>query len=233
MPTDTHRLVLIVDADLDTRMLYRTALLPMGYEVDEAEDGREGFAKAFAGKPAFIITETRLAFVDGYELCQMLRTDEKTCNIRIIVLSGDAHPDQVGRAWAAGADGVLAKPCLPETLVNEIRRLAEPRLARRNLSSVIKAEIVRASSSRRSATQMHQRFDTSDPPLSPPSLQCPSCDQPLTYLRSHIGGVSKRHPEQWDYFLCPFCGPFEYRQRTRKLRRAEKAAAASRQIAKE
>jgi hypothetical protein len=42
----------------------------------------------------------------------------------------------------------------------------------------------------------------------------------LTYERSHIGGVSERNSEQWDYYECPSgCGTFQYRQRTRKLRR--------------
>jgi hypothetical protein len=36
---------------------------------------------------------------------------------------------------------------------------------------------------------------------------------------SCIGGVNARHPEQWDYFICAACGAFQYRQRTRKLRR--------------
>jgi hypothetical protein len=34
-------------------------------------------------------------------------------------------------------------------------------------------------------------------------LVCPSCDRPLRYRRSHIGGVSTRYPEQWDEFVCP------------------------------
>ena len=65
----------------------------------------------------------------------------------------------------------------------------------------------------------HARFETTAPPLTPPELRCPMCDRPLTYTRSHVGGVSDRHPEQWDYFTCSSsCGTFQYRHRTRKLR---------------
>lgn len=42
---------------------------------------------------------------------------------------------------------------------------------------------------------------------------------PLQYERSHIGGVSHVHAEQWDDYECAACGTFQYRQRTRKLRR--------------
>ena len=40
------------------------------------------------------------------------------------------------------------------------------------------------------------------------------------YRRSHVGGVSSKHSEQWDYFDCEAgCGTFQYRTRTRKLRK--------------
>ena len=67
----------------------------------------------------------------------------------------------------------------------------------------------------------HRRGDTTAPPIAAPDLLCPVCDKPLAYRRSHVGGVSARHPEQWDYYECTVsaCGTFQYRQRTRKLRR--------------
>jgi hypothetical protein len=67
---------------------------------------------------------------------------------------------------------------------------------------------------------LHERHDTTAPPVTPPALICPQCDQLLAYQRSHIGGVSARHADQWDYYECPAgCGVFQYRERTRKLRR--------------
>ena len=73
---------------------------------------------------------------------------------------------------------------------------------------------------RQMLSSAHTRHETTTPPIKPPSLVCPSCDQPLRYLRSHIGGVSARQPEQWDYFECTGgCGEFQYRERTRKLRK--------------
>jgi two-component system, chemotaxis family, response regulator PixH len=57
------------------------------------------------------------------------------------------------------------------------------------------------------------------PETVPPPLLCPHCSRPLTYLKSYLGGVSAKHPEQWDYFECPAeDGTFQYRHRTRKLR---------------
>ena len=78
----------------------------------------------------------------------------------------------------------------------------------------------RSAPHRTALSKAHQRFTTTAPPAEPPALTCPTCDRPLTYEQSHIGGVSDRHPEQWDDFTCSTCGTFQYRHRTRKLRRA-------------
>jgi hypothetical protein len=73
---------------------------------------------------------------------------------------------------------------------------------------------------RQPLSRLHERHDTTSPPLPPPALICPQCDQLLAYQHSHIGGVSARHAEQWDYYECPTgCGMFQYRERTRKLRK--------------
>ena len=63
------------------------------------------------------------------------------------------------------------------------------------------------------------RVRVTQPFLAPPTLRCPMCDSRLQYERSHVGGVSEKHAEQWDYYVCQAaCGTFQYRQRTRKLR---------------
>ena len=68
-------------------------------------------------------------------------------------------------------------------------------------------------------TRGHRRYDTAQPPMAPPDVLCPSCDRPLRYEFSHIGGVTARDSEQWDSYACSgSCGRFEHRQRTRRLR---------------
>ena len=82
------------------------------------------------------------------------------------------------------------------------------------------ALLERAGAQRLTLKKAHLRGDTTTPPERPPVLRCAFCDRELQYVRSHIGGVSSKHPEQWDYFVCSFgCGEFEYRARTRKLRK--------------
>jgi hypothetical protein len=58
---------------------------------------------------------------------------------------------------------------------------------------------------------------TSMPETPPPQIFCPTCDRPLVYRQTVLGGVKPL--ERWDYFECRICGSFVYRDRTRQLRR--------------
>ena len=224
--------VLLVDRDDDTRHLYREYLKQAGCEIDEAQEGREALAKALSRHYDVVVTETRLPGIDGYQLCDLLRRDATTHALPIVVVTGEAYPGDLERARRVGANVVLVKPCLAETLLLEIRRLLHalrnpapdrPLLFEGASPSAAPAQgLDRRSHDRRtSLSRAHRRGETKNPPATPPTLLCPACDRPLIYQRSHVGGVSARNPEQWDYYECPAgCGTFQFRQRTRKLRSA-------------
>ena len=226
-------LALIVDRDGDTRKMYAEYLALSKCLTDEAEDGREALAKAIARQPDVIVTETRLPGINGFDLCHLLRRDAATRAIPIVVVTADAFEGHVNRAKHAGADAVLVKPCLPETLLAEIHKMLDQSAVLRERARETQAKVAdqiarseallhRSTENLRRVTlnRAHQRRDTTAPPALPPSLLCPSCDLPLRYQRSHVGGVSERHAEQWDYYDCSAgCGAFQYRQRTRKVRK--------------
>jgi two-component system, cell cycle response regulator DivK len=221
--------VLLVDPGADTRRLYSHCLRGAGCEVDEASDGREALAKALSRHYDVVITETRVPGIDGYHLCELLRRDRTTHTLPLVVVTGEGHGN-LQRVQRTGADVVLRKPCLPETLLLEMRHLlhesrnpARPAAMPHSATDgSIRADDARSQAGRRFIlSRAHQRGDTRTPPARPPDLLCPRCDSQLTYQRSHVGGVSARHPEQWDYYECRNgCGTFVYRQRTRKLRSA-------------
>src|SRR5437867_6852163 len=119
-PTD-QCLTLLVDRDRDSLQMYAEYLRHASYEVEEAEDGREALAKAISRRPQVIVTETQLPGIDGFRLCELLRADVSTQATPIIVVTGDAYPDDLVRATRSGADVVLTKPCLPERLIAEIQ----------------------------------------------------------------------------------------------------------------
>jgi len=218
--------------------MYAEFLKRSAFEVQEASDGREALAKALTAHPDVIVTETRLPGMSGFELCVLLRTDASTRGIPIVVVTGDAHVADIERAAEAGADAVLTKPCLPDRLAAEIRRLLcqsyELRERARALRAKVDVQLARASdlldlshaaavaARRPILSRSLHRGDTTTPTLAPPALRCPDCDGALQYLHSSIGGVNIKLQEQWDYFECPnACGRFQFRQRTRRLRRVD------------
>jgi CheY-like chemotaxis protein len=221
---------LIVCDDPESRQAYVQCLRLAAISVDEAEEGREALAKALSRRHDVIVLDARLRGLDGYQLCELLRRDSSTQAVPIIAFTGESDPEAVERALRAGATTVLMKPCSTETLLTEVRRMLELPTDRplrvesrpatrattsgrdepRNTRGVVRRQI---------KSRIHERRDTMAPPIPPPKLVCPSCDQVLIYKRSHLGGVSALHPEQWDDYECPKgCGTFQYRQRTRKVR---------------
>ena len=224
--------ILVVDADDDTRELYRQSFQLSGCHVVEASDGRDALTKALVSPPSLVVTEIRLPFLDGYALCEILRRDRATADIPILVLTA-ARPADMDRARRAGADIVVAKPTTPDHIVSLSRRLIDEVKDLRGHAAATEASATAPSEISESAlahlgerrrtvlVKAHSRFTTTTPATPPASLICPWCDRPLAYDRSHIGGVSDRQREQWDYYMCPACGAFQYRQRTRKLRRVD------------
>ena len=156
-----------------------------------------------------------------------------TADIPVLFVTADAYEHELARLRAAGGQAVLVKPCLPEKLADAIaealRRSSSWRRRIDRLQQKVDRQLQHATElvgqtltirRRHSLSRSHDRRETTQPAILPLDLVCPTCDRPLKYVKSFIGGVSAKHPEQWDYFECPHgCGTFQYRQRTRKLRR--------------
>jgi two-component system NtrC family sensor kinase len=116
------QLVLIVACNRETRQTFRQFLVPRGFVVEEAATGSEALAKAISDPPDVIVTETDLPGSSGDELCRMLKQDRDTRGVPIVLLA-----DQPGAGDADGsvADATLMKPCPPERLLMEIKRVRE------------------------------------------------------------------------------------------------------------
>ena len=211
--------ILIVDADPDTRALYRAIFPEDQYDVAECDDGAEALGRALARRPDLIITETYLTRIDGYALCRLLRADPLTRTVPILVVTSAASNGDAARAAQAGASQVLVKPCNPETVADAVNRAlaAAPHDAGRAAHPHPEAPASEPPK-RRGRSRGFHRHITTTPPSAPPELRCPRCDTGLTYEHSHIGGVNAQASEQWDYFNCRQCGTYQYRHRTRKVK---------------
>lgn len=217
--------VLVVDPDEFARDLYRE-ILGQEWIVEEASDGREALAKALSDPPALVIMATQLPYIDGYDLCGLMRKDFATRHVPILVLTTDSRPSQVTRARAVGASLVMAKPVDPDRLLESLRQLSEAAGERASLASTtarcsdLHWADAPAPIRQRMRSRTFERRMTTTPPLAPPDTICPDCDSKLSYENSHLGGVTDRESEQWDYYRCPrHCGSYQFRHRTRMLRR--------------
>lgn len=112
--------VLLVEDHADTRLMYAEYLRP-DYETSEAGDGVAALEVIRQGVPDIIVTDLALPRMDGFELIARLRADERLRSIPVIALSGYSGPELDARVKAAGPSVVIQKPCLPETLVQELR----------------------------------------------------------------------------------------------------------------
>ena len=217
------RTILIAASDPSTRALYHAVLDQPAYTIVECDDGAEALGQAMCARPDLIVAESRLPRIDGVSLCSLLRTDPATRSTSIIVITAPENPSEAARAMVAGADRALTKPFTPDTLASAVRDVWErpattPVQPEPSLAGSHGGSAEQAVTRRRARSRTFRREHTTKPPMRPPALHCPSCESLLVYEHSQTGGVNERSSEQWDYFRCLACGPYQYRHRTRKLR---------------
>lgn len=121
----TQPLVLVVEDYPDAREMYVAYLQFSGYDVAEATNGVEAIEMAETLMPDIILMDLALPRMDGWEATRRLKGSDRTRHIPIVALTGHALAGHAEGARQAGCDAFVTKPCLPDALVAEIRRLLE------------------------------------------------------------------------------------------------------------
>jgi CheY-like chemotaxis protein len=116
-------LILVVDDYQDAREMYAEYLQFSGFRVAEARNGSEAVERAVALKPDLILMDLSLPGMDGWEATRRLKADEHTRHIPVVALTGHALAGASDGARKAGCDSFVTKPCLPDALVVEVRRM--------------------------------------------------------------------------------------------------------------
>lgn len=119
----TAPLVLIVDDYADNREMYAEYLTFCGLRVAEAQTGHEALEMALRLRPDVVVMDLALPGVDGWEATRRLKRDPLTREIPVIALTGHALAGHSRTALDAGCDAFVTKPCLPDDLVVEVRRM--------------------------------------------------------------------------------------------------------------
>jgi CheY-like chemotaxis protein len=123
-PSASRRpLILIVDDMEDIRDLYAAYLSGEGFRPEVATNGFEALSKATVMGPDVIVMDLNLPELDGWEATRRLKANDLTRSIPVIALTGLSVAHSKAAALEAGCDGFLTKPCFPDALADEIRRV--------------------------------------------------------------------------------------------------------------
>lgn len=115
--------VLLVDDYPDAREMYAEYLEFSGFDIIQAGNGVEAIQRAQDSRPDVILMDLSLPVMDGWEATRRLKADERTKSIPVLAVTGHALTGVSNDAKNAGCDGFITKPCLPEDLVAEIRKV--------------------------------------------------------------------------------------------------------------
>ena len=117
-------LVLIVEDDLSTRVMYRDYLNHCGFRTIDAHNGNQALAKATELHPNVVVTDLAVPGMDGFEFCRALQQSAATRAIPILAVTGHSeYLTDLNRIRQAGIAHVLSKPCAPDVIVEELWRL--------------------------------------------------------------------------------------------------------------
>jgi CheY-like chemotaxis protein len=123
--TRERPLVLVVEDYQDAREMYAAYLQFSGFDVAEAGNGIEAIEKTQELIPDIVLMDLALPRMDGWEATRRLKNDDRTRHIPIVALTGHALAGHAEGAREAGCDAFVTKPCLPDALVAEIKRLLD------------------------------------------------------------------------------------------------------------
>ncbi len=124
-------LILVIEDNLELQN-YICDILRENYNVKLASDGETGFNKAKELIPDLIISDILMPKADGVTICKMLREDEMTSHIPIILLTAKDSNESMQEGYSAGADDYVIKPFNADLLLSRITNLIEIRKKIRN-----------------------------------------------------------------------------------------------------
>ena len=118
--------VMVVDDAALIRVQLRRALVEAGFEVLDAVDGHDAWAKIDAGaRPSMMICDVNMPRMNGLELLEKLSSAGHMEWLPVLMLTTEGQPELIQRAKALGAKGWIIKPFKADLVVAAARRLAQ------------------------------------------------------------------------------------------------------------
>ncbi len=118
--------VLVVDDDPDILRILEMLLTRNGYAVRTAPSGEEALKILGSLVPAALITDVSMPGISGYDLCQIVKNEERLQEVPVVLLTAQGAPQDYKAGEEAGAVIYMVKPFKHERLLHVVRMLAPP-----------------------------------------------------------------------------------------------------------
>ena len=113
--------ILIIDDDIEFANLLRMHLSAVGYAAEVAEDAVEGGKALLARRPALILCDINMPYLNGLDLMSLMQSDARSASIPVVFISGRTDGDTMAKAVKLGAADFLAKPITREQLLESVK----------------------------------------------------------------------------------------------------------------
>ena len=123
-----QRHILLVDDDHDMVRILGRLLQEKGYETSTAFDGYEALEKVWENEPDLIILDLNLPKLSGPQVCRILRMQEKSREIPVLMLTGRSLEGTHPEGFKEGMDGYVTKPYEANHLLELIETLLHLRI---------------------------------------------------------------------------------------------------------
>ncbi len=119
--------VLVVEDEENILELVQYNLSREGFVVSGVASGELALKEARSKKPDLILLDLMLPGIDGLEVCRLLKRDEKTAHIAIIMMTARSEEADIVSGLELGADDYITKPFSPRVLISRVRSILRRR----------------------------------------------------------------------------------------------------------
>lgn len=117
---------LVVDDSTAVRLYLRKVLLPCGFEVVEAKNGREGLERVREQAVDLVLLDWNMPVMNGLELLQRIRCEPGVGSPCVMMVTSENDLQEVAQALATGANEYVMKPFTPEVILDKLALLGFP-----------------------------------------------------------------------------------------------------------
>lgn len=126
MSNESSLRILVVEDEADLRALFRDILVFLGYEVITCSNAEDAIRFVYERHPSLVFTDVVMSGMSGFELCRFLKTDNKTKDIFVVIVSALSREVDFEMSIEVGADDYITKPVRLETIKQVLKNTISP-----------------------------------------------------------------------------------------------------------